>query len=441
MRSPLSVRGAALVAATAMIGLSVTAAPATAAAEKPQAKASSVALTVNVSDKVKVDTGRYTATYNGKKTVNSGTNKPALPLLAGDQQLLSVGVFAQDAAAALQNDNVYSGACSALAGKGATLVAIGDGSSCVKPGEAVTVNLAELNLQKLGATTDYLLKDESKSVHVKLGPVNDLVQTIVSGVLSKVGGLSVGVDLDAAESTCMAQGSDFKGKTQLKNAAVTVNVPGKGDIKVADLPTNPKKNTTVVPDLSPVTDAVLGRVDTLLQSGLKSKIAPGVLDVSIRVDLIEHIKEQLAVLLKGIETDLVKLTMNKQTLNKQAGTAKSLEVSALDIKVLDAVKKIGAPTAANVAIGTSTCGTNGLTSSEEKAAASGDKKNVDVVVSGDKSDPDTSVQVKPDNAPANAELNLLSSPAAKGGFAAGALVLLVAAAAATRWFLLRRAHA
>ncbi|MFE3998528.1 hypothetical protein ACFX43_06950 [Nocardioides sp. YIM B13467] len=435
MRSPLSVRGAALVAATAMIGLSVTAAPAT-AAEKPQAKASSVALTVNVSDKVKVDTGRYTATYNGKKTVNSGTNKPALPLLASDQQLLSVGVFAQDAAAALQNGTVYSGACSALAGKGATLVAIGDGSSCVKPGEAVTVNLAELDLQKLGATTDYLLNDESKSVHVKLGPVNDLVQTVVSGVLTKVGGLSVGVDLDAAESTCMAQGTKFKGKTQLKNAAVTVNVPGKGDIKVADLPANPKKNTTVVPDLSPVTDAVLGRVDTLLQSGLKSKIAPGVLDVSIRIDLIEHIKEQLAVLLKGLETDLVKLTLNKQD-----KTAKSLEVSALDINVLDAVKKVGAPTAAKVAIGTSTCGTNGLTSSEEKAAASGDKKNVDVVVSGDKSDPDTSVQVKPDNAPANAELNLLSSPAAKGGFAAGALVLLVAAAAATRWFLLRRSHA
>ena len=418
-----------------MIGLSVTAAPAT-AAEKPQAKASSVALTVNVSDKVKVDTGRYTATYNGKKTVNSGTNKPALPLLASDQQLLSVGVFAQDAAAALQNGTVYSGACSALAGKGATLVAIGDGSSCVKPGEAVTVNLAELDLQKLGATTDYLLNDESKSVHVKLGPVNDLVQTVVSGVLTKVGGLSVGVDLDAAESTCMAQGTEFKGKTQLKNAAVTVNVPGKGDIKVADLPANPKKNTTVVPDLSPVTDAVLGRVDTLLQSGLKTRDGLAGLDVAIRIDLIEHIKEQLAVLLKGLETDLVKLTLNKQD-----KTAKSLEVSALDINVLDAVKKVGAPTAAKVAIGTSTCGTNGLTSSEEKAAASGDKKNVDVVVSGDKSDPDTSVQVKPDNAPANAELNLLSSPAAKGGFAAGALVLLVAAAAATRWFLLRRAHA
>jgi len=418
-----------------MIGLSVTAAPAT-AAEKPQAKASSVALTVNVSDKVKVDTGRYTATYNGKKTVNSGTNKPALPLLAGEQQLLSVGVFAQDAAAALQNGTVYSGACSALAGKGATLVAIGDGSSCVKPGEAVTVNLAELDLQKLGATTDYLLNDESKDVHVKLGPVNDLVQTVVSGVLAKVGGLSVGVDLDAAESTCMAQGTKFKGKTQLKNAAVTVNVPGKGDIKVADLPANPKKNTTVVPDLSPVTDAVLGRVDTLLQSGLKTRDGLAGLDVSIRIDLIEHIKEQLAVLLKGLETDLVKLTLNKQD-----KTAKSLEVSALDINVLDAVKKVGAPTAAKVAIGTSTCGTNGLTASEEKAAASGDKKNVDVVVSGDKSDPDTSVQAKPDNAPANAELNLLSSPAAKGGFAAGALVLLVAAAAATRWFLLRRSHA
>ncbi|MER7609756.1 hypothetical protein [Nocardioides sp. NPDC127503] len=436
MRSPLSVRGAALVAATAMIGLSVTAAPATAAEKKPQAKASSVALTVNVSDKVKADTGRYTATYNGKKTVNSGTNKPALPLLAGDQQLLSVGVFAQDAAAALQNGTAYSGACSALAGKGATLVAIGDGSSCVKPGEAVTVNLAELDLQKLGATTDYLLNDESKDFHVKLGPVNDLVQTVVSGVLTKVGGLSVGVDLDAAESTCMAQGSKFKGNTQLKNAAVTVNVPGKGDIKVADLPANPKKNTTVVPDLSPVTDAVLGRVDTLLQSGLKNDVGLGDMSVSIRIDLIEHIKEQLAVLLKGLETDLVKLTMNKQD-----KTAKSLEVSALDINVLDAVKKVGAPTAAKVAIGTSTCGTNGLTASEEKAAATGDKKNVDVVVSGDKSDPDSSVAVKPDNAPANAELNLLSSPAAKGGFAAGALVLLVAAAAATRWFLLRRAHA
>lgn len=419
-----------------MIGLSVTAAPATAAAEKPQAKASSVALTVNVSDKVKVDTGRYTATYNGKKTVNSGTNKPALPLLGSDQKLLSVGVFAQDAAAALQNGTAYSGACSALAGKGATLVAIGDGSSCVKPGEAVTVNLADLDLQKLGATTDYLLTDQSKSVHVKLGPVNDLVQAIVSGVLAKVGGLSVGVDLDAAESTCMAEGTKFDGKTQLKNAAVTVNVPGKGDIKVADLPANPKKNTTVVPDLSPVTDAVLGRVDTLLRAGLDNKLTPDSMGISVRIDLIEHIKEQLAVLLKGLETDLVKLT-----LNKQEKTAKSLEVSALDIKVLDAVKKVGAPTAADVAIGTSTCGTNGLTVSEEKAAASGDKKNVDVVVSGDKSDPDTSLQVKPDNAPANAELDLLSSPAAKGGFAAGALALLVAAAAATRWFLLRRAQA
>ncbi|MFE6649918.1 hypothetical protein ACFVJS_25380 [Nocardioides sp. NPDC057772] len=436
MRSPLSVRGAAVVAATAMIGLSVTAAPATASAEKPQAKASSVALTVNVSDKVKVDTGRYTATYNGKKTVTSGTNKPTLPLLAGEQQLLSVGVFAQDAAAALKNGTAYSGACSALAGKGATLVSIGDGSSCVKPGEAVTVNLAELDLEKLGATTDYLLNDESKDFHVKLGPVNPLVQNVVSGVLAKVGGLSVGVDLDAAESTCMAKGTKFKGDTQLKNAAVTVNVPGKGDIKVADLPADPKKNTTVVPDLSPVTDAVLGRVDTLLQSGLKKNVGLGDMSVSIRIDLIEHIKKQLAVLLKGLETDLVELTLNKQD-----KTAKSLEVSALDIKVLDAVKKVGAPTAAAVAIGTSTCGTNGLTASEEKAAASGDKKNVDVVVSGDKSDPDTSVSAKPDNAPANAELDLLSSPAAKGGFAAGGLVLLVAAAAATRWFLLRRAHA
>lgn len=425
-----------------MFGLSVAAAPATAtSAEKPQAKASSVALTVNVSDKVTVDTGRYTATYNGKKTVNSGTNRPALPLLQGEQQLLSVGVFAQDAAAALQDGTAYSGACSALAGKGATLVAIGDGSSCVKPGEAVTVNLAELDLEKLGATTDYLLTDQSKSIHVKLGPVNDLVQAIVSGVLAKVGGLSVGLDLDAAESTCLAQGTDFTGKTQLKNAAVTVNVPGKGDIKVADLPANPKKNTTVVPDLSPVTDAILGRVDTLLKSGLENEFTPDDMGISIRIDLIEHIKEQLAVLLKGLETDLVKLTMNKQTLNKQAGTAKSLEVSALDIKVLDAVKKVGAPTAADVAIGTSTCGTNGLTVSEEKAAATGEKKNVDVVVSGDKSDPDTSLEVKPDNAPANAEINLLSSPAAKGGFAAGALVLLVAAAAATRWFLLRRAGA
>jgi hypothetical protein len=418
-----------------MIGLSVTAAPATAAsAEKPQAKASSVALTVNVSDKVKVDTGRYTATYNGKKTVNSGTNKPALPLLEGEQQLLSVGVFAQDAAAALQNGTAYSGACSALAGKGATLVSIGDGSSCVKPGEAVTVNLAELDLQKLGATTDYLLNDESKDFHVKLGPVNNLVQTVVADVLGKVSGLSVGVDLDAAESTCMAKGTTFKGKSQLKNAAVTVNVPGKGDIKVADLPANPKKNTTVVPDLSPVTDAVLGQVDTLLRSGLKSEIAPGALDISIRTNLIELVKQQLATVLKGLESDLVKLT-----LNKQHKTAKSLEVSALDIKVLDAVKKVGAPTAAKVAIGTSTCGTNGLTASEEEAAASGKKANVDVVASGDKSDPEAGVAVKPDNAPANAELNLLSSPAAKGGFAAGALVLLVAAAAATRWFLLRRA--
>ncbi|TQL70085.1 hypothetical protein FB381_4011 [Nocardioides albertanoniae] len=424
-------------AATAMIGLSVAAAPASASqSDQPKAKASSVALSVDLADKAKVDTGRYTATYNGKKTVNSGTNKPALPLLKGNKELLSVGVFAQDAAAALQKGTAYSGACSAVAGKGATLVAIGDGSSCVKPGEAVTVNLAELNLNKLGATTDYLLNDESKDVHVKLGPVNDLVQTIVAGVLTKVGGLSVGVDLDAAESTCMAQGTDFKGKTKLKNAVVKVNVPGKGDIKVADLPTNPKKNTTVVPDLSPVTDAVLGRVDTLLQSGLKTKLAPAGIDVSVRVDLIEHIKEQLAVLLKGIETDLVKISMNKQD-----KTAKSLEVSALDIKVLDAVKKVGAPTAANVAIGTSTCGTNGLSLSEEKAAETGDKKNVAVNVSGDKSDPKAGVSVKPDDAPANAEVDLMSSPAAKGGVAAGALALLVAAAAATRWFLLRRAQA
>lgn len=422
-------------AATAMIGLSVTAAPATAAAEKPKAKASSVALTANLGDKVKVDTGRYTATYNGKKTVNSGTNKPALPLLTDEQQLLSVGVFAQDAAAALQNGTAYSGACSALAGKGATLVAIGDGSSCVKPGEAVTVNLAELNLQKLGATTDYLITDESKDFHVKLGPVNNLVQNVVAGVLTKVGGLSVGVDLDAAESTCMAQGSQFKGDTKLKNAVVNVNVPGKGDIKVADLPANPKKNSTVVPDLSPVTDAVLGRVDALLQAGLSSKLAPAGIDVSVRIDLIEHIKERLATVLKGLESDLVKITMNKQD-----KTAKSLEVSALDIKVLDAVKKVGAPTAANVAIGTSTCGTNGLSLSEEKAAETGDKNNVAVNVSGDKSDPQAGVSAKPDDAPANAEIDLLSSPAAKGGVAAGALALLLAAAAATRWFLLRRAQ-
>jgi hypothetical protein len=95
-------------------------------AAEPVARASATALEIGIAGQG-TDTGTFTVTDDGSGPTTSGSNKPALPVLAG-QTLTNLGTLAQDARTVVAGGAGASAACSGIAGEGATLVQVGEGT-------------------------------------------------------------------------------------------------------------------------------------------------------------------------------------------------------------------------------------------------------------------------------------------------------------------------
>ena len=356
MRSSTLVKGGAVLAATAVIGLS--AAPAQAAEHVSQASATAASITVAGSG---TDSGTYTVTNDGNGPSASGNNRPLIRVLGG-QRLVSTGTLAQDAVANVDGKKGYSVACSGIAGDGATVAAVGDGS-CLTGGDTLSLDVASLDLSKLKVAStpltdlDDQLQNALASFQLQL---TTPLTALFKQALTAVGDPALHLDAGAIQSYCKANGSTTVAASQLAGAGAYVDIPTYGRVNLVSLPVNPAPNTHVVTKLDQVAVAIEKALKQQLTTLLTNNAAGA--DAATNVTkALDQVSQQLNAVLGQVSSQLTPLEQNVLdiTLNKQTRGTGSIAVTALDARVLPVARQFTGSDLVHLTLGTSTCGPNG----------------------------------------------------------------------------------
>lgn len=340
----------AILAAATLFGLSMG--PAAAAAPATQASANGLTLAVAGSP---VSTGETKATYASKGETKTGEANPPIDVLE-NQDVLDIGVIAQDSSAKVENGNGVSRACAGVAGDGAVVGDVGE-SNCLTPGDPVGVNIANLDL-----TGVRLINPESAlgALDPLLQPLADqLVGPLTRAVTDSLAPLSnVGITgtLGAIQSQCVADPGGAEGTANIADTKLSLGLPGNNNVALVEFPASPDPNTKVLTDLDEVVNVALDAVQTDLNNtlnGLLAKLSPAVqaLQDNIVSTLVAQIADQLA----PLEDNVLDATLNKQTVSSD-GT--QVEVTALDLEVLPAARQFGGFSLLSADIATVSCGPN-----------------------------------------------------------------------------------
>lgn len=356
MRSSLLVKGAALLAVTAIVGLS--AAPAQAAQHVAQASATAVTMSVAGAG---TGTGTYTATNDGSGQSTTGSNRPVIQALSG-QKAISAGTLAQDAVATVDGTTGSSVACSGLAGDGASLIQAGDGT-CLSGGDTLSLDVASLDFSKLNVLSSPLFAGLDTQIEGLTKQGQDQLTSALTAALKPVvdamGDPGLHLDSGAIQSYCTATGSKATGDSQLAGAGAYIDFPAPiGRVDLVSLPVNPKPNTHVVTNLKGAATAIEDAVSSQLDNGLGGilKQVPGLTggvqqaESAINTQILDALSKQLA----PLQDNLLDITLNKQT--RGPG---SISVTALDASVAPAAKQFTGSDLVHLSIGTSNCGPNG----------------------------------------------------------------------------------
>ncbi|GAA5142868.1 hypothetical protein GCM10023340_07090 [Nocardioides marinquilinus] len=304
-----------------------------------------------------VNSDTYRVTNDGTGEQSLGTNKPTVRLL-GNQSFLQGGLLAQDAATKVTGRTGRSVACAGLAGDGGSLGAVGEGF-CLRPGDNATINAGSIDLSKLTILESDPLADLA-------GPLDDqLTQQLRDQVFPQLQeglqqaleqlGLNVNLDLGAVQSQCTAGPGFGRGDSQLTDAALYVEVQGQR-VDLLRFPTNPGPNTKVVTNLDAVVDQISGALQEQLTTSLQGALAQlgpvaEQLFDQLNANLVTTLQEQLA----PLEENVLDGTLNRQVKR----SADSIEVTALDLRVLPAADAAAGFEVLHVVVGRSTCGPGG----------------------------------------------------------------------------------
>lgn len=304
------------------------------------------------------DSGRVTATVDadGNEVVQGQTNPP-VDVLDG-QQLLNVGVLAQEASAFLAGRAGISEACAGVAGEGGAVAQIGD-SGCLTPGQPIDVSIANLDL------TGTRLADPDSA----LAPLNQLgdplfqqlvgpVTEQISAGLSQLGTVGLGGTLGAVQAFCDAEPGVANGDATLVNSQLTADVNGT-EVVLLDFPANPEPNTEVVTDLDEVVNLLLEALATDLNNSLDGTFAgldPALIQ-PVQEQIVANVVGQVANELQPLEDNVLRATLNKQTTSGPG----QIEVTALDLSVVPGAQDspLAAPLV-EAAIANVTCGPNAV---------------------------------------------------------------------------------
>ncbi|WP_134766871.1 hypothetical protein [Nocardioides sp. 1609] len=331
----------------------LTAAPGAAAA--PVARASATALTVSLAG-TPAGSETYAVTHDGTRESSTGTRTPVVTALGG-QSFASGSVLTQDATTSVVDGAGRSAACAGLAGRGAGVGAVGDGS-CLTPGETLTIDAGTLDLSGLTIVRSDLLQGLDTELQDALAPLLDAAlpaaQDGLATALTSLGDLGLTLDLDAVQSWCRGTSTSADGDSRLAGAEVAIAVAGER-VELLSLPADPAPNTKLATNLDEVAATLTAALTTQLETGFDGVLAPaGVLLDELESALQENVLAAVAEQLAPLEDNLLDATLNKQV---RAGRD-SIEVTALDVEVLPAARQLGFEPLA-VEVGRSTCGPSG----------------------------------------------------------------------------------
>jgi hypothetical protein len=347
-------RSAAVVGAFALSTLAIT--PALAAAPVSQAGANAIMLSVAGNAN---GSGNATATNDGSTEKKSGQETPPVSVLGG-QQLLNLGVLAQEATAGTDGS---SAACAGVAGDGGSVANIGD-SRCLTPGDQVNATLGNLDLSNLvvvdpDSALGPLTPAQDLLLAPVLGPVTAAINDAVDQAQAQFGDLGLVARLGAVEGRCTAQLGSAQGDAFLADAGIRVVLPDQApqqDLVLLNLPVHPKPNTHLTTNLSDVLDMILDAISDDLNSSLNGALAPVVTGIdALKASVVAGVRENVESNLAPLEQNLLDITLNRQI----RPTQDSIKVRALQLALLPvAQEQLGSPLV-DLQIGNAACGPSG----------------------------------------------------------------------------------
>ncbi|MDH2413740.1 hypothetical protein [Nocardioides sp. CER19] len=324
-------------------------------AADPVAQASATALEVGIAGHG-TETGTYTATNDGTRETTSGDNAPALPVAVG-QQATNLGTLAQDAVTTTAG---HSAACSGVAGEGATLTQVGDGTRCLTGGQTITLDAAHADFSKLQVLPPQITQGLDTTL---ADAVAGAVAPVVNQLLTALGNPGLGIDLGAVQASCSAGPTSARGTANIAHASAYLQAPAPiGHVDLVSLPVDPAPNTHVVTNLSAVAEAVQRGVDTQISTTLGGQagtlgplLQPLQLGLDTLIDEVQsNVTDALGPQLAPLEQNVLDIVLNKQSQPARG----AIDVTALDLHLLPAARQFVDADLASVAIGHVTCGPN-----------------------------------------------------------------------------------
>jgi hypothetical protein len=387
-------RCGAIIGAATVSALAV--APAFAAAATSQSSAQSIDLSIGGSSVVSQE---ITATNNGTtETRNDASTVPTLADLLTGNNALGAGVAPQDAHA---NDDGTSFACAGLAGTGGGIAYVGDSACDVDAGQPLTLNLGSLDLDLVdllgseGALTGPL-GDALEPLTLPVGTQLDEVVAQLTASLADtpLGQISLEGALSTVEADCTADPSAAEGGAEIldtsgdRSIPIRVTIPdGEGGTQTlnlvdldVDLTPRPGGYNLLV-NLDDITEALFlaieGEVDTAL-GGAISDLNDNVLETllgTVQQQIVEALVDQLRdQLLQPLSDNLLEVVVLDRTFG-DAG--RSVDVTALQVKVLGAAEEFSGSALVDGMIGHVTCGPNTRASGPDETGNPNSPNNPD----------------------------------------------------------------
>jgi len=330
----------------------MTASPGYAATIVSQASAN--ALHATLAGNEAFDSGTVKATNDGTGETRTGETNPPISVL-GNQDLLDIGVLAQEAEAKMNGNKGVSAACSGIAGDGGEVVEIGE-SGCLTPGSPVGVSLANLDLTGIVTInpTSALgpLAELNPTLEAVLG---QLTAPISAGLEDALGALELGGTFGTVQAFCNATPGSASGRANIADSTLGLTVAGQ-TVNLLTLPVNPPPNTHLLTDLDVVLTAILNGVRTDLNESLDGAGAGLNLVIdALQEQIVDAIIAEVAPQLAPLEENVLDVVLNKQT----RVPANSIQVTAIDLKVLPAAAEFVDGPLVGLEIANVSCGPNG----------------------------------------------------------------------------------
>ncbi|MFL6156598.1 MAG: hypothetical protein ACJ72D_10920 [Marmoricola sp.] len=327
------------------------------AAAAPVSQATASGLTLGILGNP-LSTGTVKATNDGTTETKTGQVNPPISVL-NSQSIVKAGVVAQEAKASVTGDNGTSAACAGLAGQGATIAEVGD-SSCLTGGNAVDLDLGNIDLTKVVVINPNSVLGPLSALNGLLGNLLAPVTTALSGALANtpLNGVGLSVGLGVTEARCTATPTALTGAANIGDIKVDLNLPAPvGKINLVTLPIQPDHPNTpdVNVDLTSLTTPLLNAIQAQLSTALNGVLDPAnVLVKAVRDQILATVLPQLSSALAPLTTQILSLKLWQED-----RTANTIDVKALQLKVLPALATAGVSSLASLDIGHVTCGPNG----------------------------------------------------------------------------------